>query len=59
MNDSQTRLNKILLEFSSEQQSIVSTLDPSKSKVNRLQVKFVKMSQKCDALKQCNFRQVL
>ena len=40
------------------QQSIVATLDSLKSKVDRLQANFEKMSQECDALKQAILRQV-
>ena len=42
----------------SEQQSIVTTLDSLKSKVDRLQANFEKISQECDALKQAILRQV-
>ena len=42
----------------SEQQSIVATLDSLKSKVDRLQANFEKISQECDALKQAILRQV-
>ena len=42
----------------SEQQSIVATLDSLKSKVDRLQVNYDKISQECDALKQAILRQV-
>ena len=42
----------------SEQQSIVATLDSLKSKVDRLQVNYDKISQECDALKQSILRQV-
>ena len=42
----------------SEQQSIVETLDSLKSKVDRLQENFDKISQECDALKQAILRQV-
>ncbi len=42
----------------SEQQSIVTTLDSLKSKVDRLQENFDKISQECDALKQAILRQV-
>ena len=42
----------------SEQQSIVVTLDSLKSKVDRLQANFEKISQECDALKQAILRQV-
>ena len=42
----------------SEQQTIVSTLDSLKSKVDRLQENYEKISQECDALKQAILRQV-
>ena len=42
----------------SEQQSIVETLDSLKSKVDRLQANYDKISQECDALKQAILRQV-
>ena len=42
----------------SEQQSIVTTLDSLKSKVDRLQANYEKFSQECDALKQAILRQV-
>ena len=42
----------------SEQQSIVATLDSFKSKVDRLQENYNKISQECDALKQAILRQV-
>ena len=42
----------------SEQQSIVETLDSLKSKVDRLQANYEKISQECDALKQAILRQV-
>ena len=42
----------------SEQQSIVAFLDSLKSKVDRLQENFDKISQECDALKQAILRQV-
>ena len=42
----------------SEQQSIVATLDSIKSKVDRLQANYNKISQECDALKQAILRQV-
>ncbi len=41
-----------------EQQSIVTTLDSLKSKVDRLQANYDKISQECDALKQAILRQV-
>ena len=40
------------------QQSIVATLDSLKSKVDRLQENYEKISQECDALKQAILRQV-
>ena len=42
----------------SEQQSIVETLDSLKSKVDKLQENYNKISQECDALKQAILRQV-
>jgi type I restriction enzyme S subunit len=42
----------------SEQQSIVTTLDSLKSKVDRLQENYEKISQECDALKQAILRQI-
>ena len=42
----------------SEQQSIVETLDSLKSKVDRLQENYDKISQECDALKQAILRKV-
>ena len=42
----------------SEQQSIVATLDSLKSKVDRLQANYNKISQECDSLKQAILRQV-
>ena len=42
----------------SEQQSIVETLDSLKSKVDRLQANYDKISQECDALKQAILRKV-
>ena len=55
-----TRLADILIAFPplSEQQSIVATLDSLKSKVDRLQANYEKISQECDALKQAILRQV-
>ena len=41
-----------------EQQSIVETLDSLKSKVDRLQENFDKISQECDALKQAILRDI-
>jgi type I restriction enzyme S subunit len=53
-------LSKILITYpsSSEQQSIVATLDSLKSKVDRLQANYDKISQECDALKQAILRKV-
>jgi type I restriction enzyme S subunit len=42
----------------SEQQAIVTTLDSLKSKVDKLQENYEKISQECDALKQAILRQV-
>jgi type I restriction enzyme S subunit len=42
----------------SEQQTIVATLDSLKSKVDRLQANYDKISQECDALKQAILKQV-
>lgn len=42
----------------SEQQSIVAALDSLKSKIDRLQENYTKISQECDALKQAILRQV-
>ena len=55
-----TRLADIHIAFPSlsEQQSIVDTLDSLKSKVDRLQENYDKISQECDALKQAILRQV-
>ena len=55
-----TRLSDIIITFPplSEQQSIVATLDSLKSKVDRLQANFEKISQECDALKQALLREV-
>jgi type I restriction enzyme S subunit len=55
-----TRLADILIAFPSlsEQQSIVETLDSLKSKVDRLQANYDKISQECDALKQAILREV-
>lgn len=55
-----TRLSDIIITFPplSEQQSIVVTLDSLKSKVDRLQENYDKISQECDALKQAILRKV-
>ena len=49
---------KLNLPPISEQESIVTTLNSLKSKVDRLQENFDKISQECDALKQAILRQV-
>ena len=49
---------KLIIPSLSEQQSIVETLDSLKSKVDRLQENYNKISQECDALKQAILRQV-
>lgn len=55
-----TRLADIIIAYPPivEQQRIVATLDSLKSKVDRLQANFEKISQECDALKQAILRQV-
>ena len=57
---SQKNMNKLPIWIPSiaEQQSIVETLDSLKSKVDRLQANYDKISQECDALKQAILRQV-
>ena len=59
-NISQQKIKKVEIPIysMSEQQSIVETLDSLKSKVDRLQENFDKISQECDALKQAILRQV-
>ena len=57
----QKALNSIIINLPStldDQQQIVDTLDSLKSKVDRLQENFDKISQECDALKQAILRQV-
>ena len=57
----QKALNSIIINLPStldEQQSIVATLDSIKSKVDRLQANYEKISLECDALKQAILRQV-
>ena len=49
---------KCMIPPLSEQQTIVATLDSLKSKVDRLQANYDKISQECDALKQAILRQV-
>ena len=55
-----TRLAGIIISYPSiiEQQKIAETLDSLKSKVDRLQENYNKISQECDALKQSILRQV-
>lgn len=48
----------IYIPLITEQQSIVDTLDSLKSKVDRLQENYDKISRECDALKQAILRQV-
>ena len=59
-NISANNIQKVLISYPplSEQQSIVTTLDSLKSKVDRLQENYNKISQECDALKQAILRQV-
>ncbi|MBQ5982079.1 MAG: restriction endonuclease subunit S [Prevotella sp.] len=57
----QKALNSIIINIPISlgvQQQIVDTLDSLKSKVDRLQANFDKISQECDALKQAILRQV-
>jgi len=57
---SQAKLSTVHILYPplSEQHSIVETLDSLKSKVDRLQANYEKISQECDALKQAILRQV-
>ena len=59
-NLNQKVLNEFVVSYPpiSEQQRIVATLDSLKSKVDRLQANFEKISQECDALKQAILRQI-
>ena len=59
-NISANNIQKVLINYPSlsEQQSIVTTLDSLKSKVDLLQANYEKISQECDALKQAILRQV-
>ena len=59
-NISANNIQKVLISYPplSEQQSIVATLNSLKSKVDKLQENFDKISQECDALKQAILRQV-
>lgn len=49
---------EVPLPTNEDQQRIVATLDSLKSKVDRLQANFEKISQECDALKQALLREV-
>ena len=59
-NISANNIQKVLINYPilSEQQIIVEALDSLKSKVDRLQANYEKISQECDALKQAILRQV-
>ena len=59
-NISQQKIKKVEIPIYSitEQRRIVATLDSLKSKVDRLQANFEKISQECDALKQAILRHV-
>ena len=59
-NISANNIQKVLINYPilSEQHAIVETLDSLKSKVDRLQENFDKISQECDALKQAILRKV-
>ena len=59
-NISANNIQKVIINYPplSEQKSIVTTLDNIKSKVDRLQENYDKISQECDALKQAILRQV-
>ena len=59
-NISANNIQKVIINYPplSEQKSIVATLDSLKSKVDRLQENYDKISQECDALKQAILRQV-
>ena len=59
-NLNQKVLNEFVVSYPSlhEQQSIVETLDSLKSKVDRLQANYDKISQECDALRQAILRKV-
>ncbi|MCR5713170.1 MAG: restriction endonuclease subunit S [Prevotella sp.] len=58
INIKDLRILNLMFPPLSEQQSIVTTLDSLKSKVDRLQANYEKISQECDALKQAILRQV-
>ena len=59
-NISANNIQKVIINYPllSEQQSIVTSLDSLKSKVDCLQANYDKISQECDALKQAILRQV-
>ena len=60
-NISAQKYNGLVINYPkdiAEQQTIVSTLDSLKSKVDRLQANYEKISAECDALKQAILRQV-
>ena len=59
-NISANNIQKVIIKYPplSDQQSIVAILDSLKSKVDRLQANYNKISQECDALKQAILRQV-
>jgi type I restriction enzyme S subunit len=59
-NISANNIQKVIINYPplSEQKSIVATLDSLKSKVDKLQANYEKISQECDALKQAILRQV-
>ena len=59
-NISANNIQKVIINYPSlsEQLSIVATLGSLKSKVDRLQANYDKISQECDALKQAILRQV-
>ena len=49
---------EVPLPTNEDQQRIIATLDSLKSKVDRLQANYEKISQECDALKQAILRQI-
>ena len=58
INIKDLRVLKLMFPSLPDQQYIVATLDSLKSKVDRLQENYNKISQECDALKQAILRQV-
>ena len=58
VNVKDIKLFKLFIPTIDTQQTIVSTLDTLKSKVDRLQANYEKISAECDALKQAILRQV-